>query len=84
LQDLLAYLGLTLSLSAAVAVGSLFLGERVRGWSAIPPALFVLATLGAATLLIAHDPWQALGTGITLILGAAAYQLSKSAPTWKD
>jgi len=75
LMELLSYLGLTLSLSAAVAVSSLFLGERVRGWSALPPALFVLATLVAATLLIAHDPWQALGTAITLVLGAVAYRL---------
>ena len=78
LMELLSYLGLTLSLSAAVAVSSLFLGERVRGWAALPPALFVLATLGAATLLIAHDPWQALGTGITLALGAVAYRLINS------
>lgn len=77
LQNLLAYLGLTLSLSAAVAVGSLFLAERVRGWPAIPPLLFVTATLGAATLLVVHDPWQALGTGITLALGTTAYQFVK-------
>ena len=84
LQDLLGYLGLTLSLSAAVAVGSLFLGKRVRGWSALPPALFVIATLGAAILLIVHDPRQVLGTGITLLLGAAAYYFSRSAPARKD
>jgi len=78
LMELLSYLGLTLSLSAAVAVSSLFLGERVRGWSALPPAIFVLATLMAASLLIAHDPWQALGTVITLILGAVAYRLMPS------
>ncbi len=84
LQDLLGYLGLTLSLSAAVAVGSLFLGKRVRGWSALPPALFVIATLGAVILLIVHDPRQVLGTGITLLLGAAAYYFSRSAPARKD
>jgi len=77
LQDLLGYLGLTLSLSAAVAVGSLFLGERVRGWPSLPPALFVIATLGAATLLIVRDPSQALATGVTVLLGAAAYHLAK-------
>jgi len=78
LIELLSYLGLTLSLSAAVAVGSLFLGARVRGWSVIPPALFVLATLGSAILLILHDPWQALGTGMTLALGAVAYHFLRS------
>ncbi|MFT6181284.1 MAG: APA family basic amino acid/polyamine antiporter [Akkermansiaceae bacterium] len=75
LQDLLAYLGLTLSLSAAVAVGSLFLADRVRGWNALPPALFVIATLAAAIFLIIHDPWQALGTAVTLALGAIAFRL---------
>ena len=75
LQDLLAYLGLTLSLSAAVAVGSLFLADRVRGWNTLPPALFVIATLAAAIFLIIHDPWQALGTAVTLALGAIAFRL---------
>lgn len=74
LMELLSYLGLTLSLSAAVAVSSLFLGERVRGWSALPPAIFVLATLGSAALLVVYDPWQALGTGVTLALGAFGYR----------
>ncbi|YCM47102.1 amino acid permease (plasmid) [Verrucomicrobiaceae bacterium 227] len=77
LMALLSFLGLTLSLSAAVAVCSLFLGERVRGWSAFPPGIFVVATLGAAVLLIAHDPWQALGTGVTVALGAVAYHLMR-------
>lgn len=75
LQVLLAYLGLTLSLSAALAVGSLFLTDRVRGWSALPPAFFVIATLTAAILLIFRDPWQALGTTVTLVLGTIAYRL---------
>lgn len=75
LTELLSYLGLTLSLSATVAVSSLFLGHRVRGWLALPPALFVIATLISVTLLIVHDPWQALGTAITLGLGALAYRL---------
>lgn len=77
LQDLLGYLGLTLSLSAALAVGSLFIGNRIRGWSALPPALFIITTLGAATLLVIRDPLQALGTGLTLAIGALAYRLMK-------
>lgn len=78
LVGLLSYLGLTLSLSAAIAVSSLFSGKRVRGWRAIPPALFVLATLSAGILLIVHDSWQALGTVITLTIGAVAYHLTLS------
>tara|TARA_B110000305_G_scaffold225817_1_gene272760 strand:- start:9779 stop:11014 length:1236 start_codon:yes stop_codon:yes gene_type:complete len=77
LQELLAFLGLTLSLTAAVTVGSLFFGKRVRGWAALPPALFTLATLTAASLLIVHDPGQALGASISLVLGGIAYRLTR-------
>ncbi|MGY8648321.1 MAG: APC family permease [Verrucomicrobiales bacterium] len=77
LQELLAFLGLTLSLTAAVTVGSLFFGKRVRGWAALPPALFILATLTAASLLIVHDPGQALGASISLVLGGIAYRLTR-------
>ena len=77
LQELLAFLGLTLSLTAAVTVGSLFFGKRVRGWAALPPALFTLATLTAASLLIVHDPGQALGASISVVLGGIAYRLTR-------
>lgn len=77
LQELLAFLGLTLSLTAAVTVGSLFFGKRIRGWAALPPALFILATLTAASLLIVHDPGQALGALISLVLGGIAYRLTR-------
>jgi amino acid transporter len=77
LQELLAFLGLTLSLTAAVTVGSLFFGRRVCGWAAIPPALFILATLAAALLLIVHDPGQALGASISLVLGGIVYRLTR-------
>jgi APA family basic amino acid/polyamine antiporter len=77
LQELLAFLGLTLSLTAAVTVGSLFFGKRIRGWAALPPALFILATLTAASLLIVHDPGQALGASISLVLGGIAYRLTR-------
>ena len=83
LTELLSYLGLTLSLSAAVAVSSLFMAERVRGWAAWPPAFFILTTLLAAALLILHDPRQALGTVATLLLGAVAYRLMPSGKTRK-
>jgi amino acid transporter len=79
-QALLAYLGLTLSLCAAASVAGLFFGSpehRVKGWSALPPALFVLATLFSGSLLVIRDPWQAAGTGVTLILGTLAYRISR-------
>jgi len=78
LQGLLAFLGLTLSLSASASVLCLFIGEkskRPRGFSALPPLIFVTATLFAAILLILRDPWQALGTALTIIIAATAYQL---------
>jgi len=87
LQDLLSYLGLTLSLSTALSVACLFLGDpsrRITGLRALPPLLFILATLTTATLLVIRDPWQALGTGLTLVIGGLAYFLlgrpSKTSP----
>ena len=78
LQDLLAFLGLTLSLSASASVLCLFLGDKLkrpRGLTALPPLIFIIATLVAAILLVIHDPWQALGTILTITIAAAAYQL---------
>ena len=78
LQDLLAFLGLTLSLSASASVICLFLGKnKPQGLSALPPIIFITATLVAAILLVIHDPWQALGTVLTIIIAAAAYRLMK-------
>lgn len=79
-QALLGYLGLTLSLCAAASVAGLFIGNparRVQGGSAIPPALFVLATLISGALLVIRDPWQAAGTAATLALGLLAFGVSK-------
>ena len=76
LQDLLGYLGLTLSLCATASVLCLFLGAHqgaVKGWKAVPPLLFILATLISAILLMIRDPWQALGTFVTLLLGAVVF-----------
>jgi APA family basic amino acid/polyamine antiporter len=76
LQDLLGYLGLTLSLCAAASVLCLFLGVHqgaVKGWKVVPPVLFILATLISAILLMIRDPWQALGTLVTLLLGAVVF-----------
>lgn len=76
MQDLLGYLGLTLSLCAAASVFCLFQGKNrnlVKGWKRIPPILFVSATLISAVLLTLRDPWQALGTAVTLVVGALGY-----------
>ena len=76
LQDLLAFLGLTLSLSASVSVLCLFFGKnKPRGLSALPPLIFITATIVAAILLVIRDPWQALGTVLTILIAAAAYRL---------
>ncbi|MDB4357850.1 APC family permease, partial [bacterium] len=74
--DLLGYLGLTLSLCAAASVFCLFQGKNrnlVKGWKRIPPIIFVSATLISAVLLTLRDPWQALGTAVTLVVGALGY-----------
>ncbi|MDG2322408.1 MAG: amino acid permease [Akkermansiaceae bacterium] len=84
LQDLLAFLGLTLSLSASASVLCLFLGDptkRPRGLTALPPLIFIIATLITAILLVIHDPGQALGTILTITIAAAAYQLMKPRPS---
>ena len=76
LQDLLGYLGLTLSLCAAASVLCLFLGVHqgaVKGWKVVPPVLFILATFISAILLMIRDPWQALGALVTLLLGAVVF-----------
>ena len=86
-RGLLDYLGLTLSLSAAGAVGCLFLlkrrGEPVAAWRLAAAAAFASATVGlaAVTLLspaFAENPrGDAAGSGLALLLtvaaGAAAY-----------
>ena len=82
LQDLLGYLGLTLPLCAAASVLCLFLGAHrglVKGWKAVPPLLFILATLISAILLMIRDPWQALGTIVTLLIGVVGFLILRSA-----
>ena len=84
LQDLLGFLGLTLSLSASASVLCLFLGDPTkspRGFTALPPLIFIIANLITAILLVIHDPCQALGTILTITIAAAAYQLMKPRPS---
>ena len=81
LQGLLSYLGLTLSISAACSVCCLFLpGVRTKPLlhpSSVPPAVYVIGTLVAATWMVAADPWQLVGTALTFAVGAVAYALAK-------
>ena len=81
LNELLSYLGITLSLSAALTVGSLFVlrfkGDRVDvpfyPW---PPLIFVIGTL-VITLIAGIDrPMQLLVAGGTLAIGMIAYLIS--------
>ncbi len=80
LQDLLGYLGLTLSLSAAASVACLFLPKsrmQLRRMELILPLVFVVTTLVSAGLLVARDPRQALGTLLTFAVAAGMYVLTK-------
>ena len=81
LQDLLGYLGLTLSLCAAASVICLFGGENrtsIKGLKSIPPLVFLGATTISAGLLMIRDPWQALGTVVTFSAGALGFYFLKS------
>ncbi|MCA9447076.1 MAG: amino acid permease [Candidatus Omnitrophica bacterium] len=77
LQDLLSYLGLTLSLCAALSVGCLFLPSVRKGeiwrWSHLLAAAYIFPTLLAAGLMTLGNPWQLLGTVLTFSAGAVVY-----------
>lgn len=79
LQDLLSYLGLTLSLCLALAVSSLFvrhwrLGETPTSiWYPVAPILFVLCTVGFAMLSALNQPSKLLAVLPTVVLGTLAY-----------
>lgn len=85
LQGLLSYLGLTLSLSAALTVSCVFVLRRRHGADAVPvqgtaivPAVFVVATLALATLSVLRDPQQVVGTLLTLVSGGLCYAVIRS------
>jgi APA family basic amino acid/polyamine antiporter len=77
LLDLINYLSVTLSLSAAATVSCLFVrrGEvgAARPWVLIPAALYVACTVGLAGLMTWHKPWNLAGTAVTLLTGVAAF-----------
>ena len=68
---------LMVSLSAACAVACLF-SPRVRGKPVLHPvhvlpAIYIVSTLTAATLMTLADPRQLLGTLATVAAGVVAY-----------
>ena len=84
LQDLLSYLGFTLSLSAAAAVSGLFVvhwreGEAPATSRAYPwvPAIFVVATVGLAILAARQNPAEITATVLTVVTGTILYWIIK-------
>jgi APA family basic amino acid/polyamine antiporter len=84
LQELLSYLGFTLSLSAAATVASLFVLRRREGAQRVPvpgypfvPTLFVVCTLGFAGLAALRRPYEPLVGVVTIAVGVVFYLLIK-------
>lgn len=77
LQGLLSYLGLTLSLCAALSVACLFLPTvRREPWlhpTHWPPLCYVAATILCASMMAADNPSQILGTAVTFAVGGGVY-----------
>jgi amino acid transporter len=85
LQELLSYLGFTLSLSAAATVASLFVLRRREGAQrvVIPgypfiPGCFVLCTLGFASIAAFHRPQEPLVGLATIAVGIMVYLLVRN------
>ena len=79
-ESLLGYLGLTLSLSAALTVACVFVLRRRHGADAVPvtgsialPAIYVIATLALAVLAAQRQPAEWLAMGITVVSGLLVY-----------
>jgi amino acid transporter len=84
LQSLLGYLGLTLSLSAALTVSCVFVLRRRHGAAAAPvtgsialPAVYVVATVALAALAASRQPWEWVAAGATVISGLAAWRVAR-------
>lgn len=91
LRGLLSYLGLTLALTAAATVATLFLPSRRRVQGEVMPrrrppfslttvlaAVYVLATFGIAALAAWNKPVEAIAAGGTFAFGGAAYLVHRS------
>ncbi|MFI4875222.1 MAG: APC family permease [Blastopirellula sp. JB062] len=77
LKDLLGYLGLTLSICAALTVACALLPSVRQGpllrLSSLPPVLYLLGTLISAVLMAINNPWALLPVAITFAVGGVAY-----------
>ena len=88
LRELLSYLGLMLSVSAAVSVGCLFLPSIRRKcastWILPFAAFYIVCTLGAGVFLASREPRQFLAMVATFGLGGAVYWASSRGSTRGD
>lgn len=79
LQSLLSYLGLTLSLVAALTVSTLYIAsnqfhsERTPTARLIAPSIYISSTLILAGLAAYHRPYEAIATAVTLLSGIGLY-----------
>jgi len=81
LRDLLSYLGLTLSLTAALSVTCLFLpsirAHPLLHRASVVPLFYIGATVLAGTIMALGDPRQVIGTVLTFAVGAVAYLVTR-------
>lgn len=88
LRSLLGYLGLTLSLSAALTVSCVFVLRRRHGPEGVPvtgsivlPGIYVVATLALAVLAASRQPMEWLAAGVTVASGLGLWWgIRKRAP----
>ena len=78
LQDLLSYLGFTLSLSSAGAVACVFkLPKRVGLGAKIAAFIYVIMTLLIASLAASRSPWPSLAGTLTIGSGLLVYWIMR-------
>jgi len=83
LRNLLSYLGITLSLSAAATVASLFVVARrtpgdirsIRGYPLIP-LIYVVCTLLFIMIAAHKNPWEIVAAIATILSGVIVYLLA--------
>jgi APA family basic amino acid/polyamine antiporter len=80
LENLLGYLGLTLSLSAAATASCLFLPRfQQTAWQKSITAVYVFATVGLGLFFAWSRPQQFAGAAATFAFGAGMYFVTKQA-----